>query len=219
MILDLITTNLLWTEGRTLLLFIIAGSIVASLLYRPLMWALCCFFLFSFWFFRNPERVCPERAYDKQVLTSPADGKVVAVEFGDFGNGFTQKVAIFLSVIDAHVQWAPTAGIVQDVIYKKGAFTFACLPKSSTLNERNDVVLRTADGNKLMIRQIAGTIARRICCWVSPGDTLQAGQRFGMIRFGSRVELFLPPEASLSVGLGQYVLGGQTVLGHWQAHW
>ena len=215
MLYDLVTSNLIWTEGRTLLLFIGFAAILASIMYRPLVWVLSIFFLFSFWFFRNPERVCPELRYDKNVIVSPADGKIVDIAFGDFGHGCTQKVSIFLSVLDAHVTWMPTYGTVQDVNYSAGTFAFAFLPKSSELNERNDMVIRHTDGRYIIIRQIAGTIARRICCWVTSGDIVTAGQRCGMIRFGSRVELFLPRDATLNVGLGQHVLGGQTVLGYW----
>jgi phosphatidylserine decarboxylase len=219
MLWELLSTNLLWSQGLTLLLFIIAGWILSFLIYRPLSYLLLFFFLFCVWFFRNPQRVCPELQSDKSVIVSPADGKIVDITFGDVGNGFAQKVSIFLSVLDAHVNWIPFDGTVSHTVYHEGSFTLAFLPKSSTLNERNDVFIQTNNGKRIMVRQIAGTIARRICCWVRAGDEVKACDTFGMIRFGSRVELFLPEDVSLEVGLGQMVIGGQTVIGRWQSSW
>ncbi|MEX0849824.1 MAG: phosphatidylserine decarboxylase family protein [Candidatus Dependentiae bacterium] len=219
MLWELLSTNLLWTQGLTLLLFIIAGWILSFLIYRPLSYLLLFFFLFCVWFFRNPQRACPELQSDKSVIVSPADGKIVDITFGDVGNGFAQKVSIFLSVFDAHVNWIPFDGTVSHTAYHEGSFTLAFLPKSSTLNERNDVFIKTNNGKRLMVRQIAGTIARRICCWVHAGDMVKACDTFGMIRFGSRVELFLPEDVSLEVGIGQMIVGGQTVIGRWQSSW
>lgn len=177
------------------------------------------FFLFSIWFFRNPERHCAELQYDTTVIVCPADGKVVDIQFGDVGHGFDQKISISLSLFDVHVNWIPVSGVISHMIHKPGAFTLAYLPKSSELNERHDMHIKTVDGKRVMVRQIAGTVARRICWWVHEHQVVKAGDTFGMIRFGSRVELFLPKDVTLAVGCGQLVYGGQTVIGHWSSAW
>ena len=216
---DLIVGNLLQSQGFTLLMFIIAAWILAFLVYRPLSYAVLLFLCFCFWFFRNPQRICPELQYDRSVLVCPADGRVVDIAFGDFDYGFKQKVSIFLSLFDVHVQRVACNGTVSQIAYHPGAFTCAFLPKSSMLNEHCDLMIACENGSRIMIRQIAGIIARRICCWAKVGDNLRAGDTFGMIRFGSRVELFLPEEVTLEVGVGQHVLAGQSVLGRWAASW
>ncbi len=219
MLWHLLSTNLLWSQGFTLLMFIIGAWILSFLIYRPLSYLVVLFFVFSVWFFRLPQRMCAECDYDKSVIVCPADGKIVDISFGDVGHGFDQKVSIFLSVLDAHVQWIPVAGTISHIDYHKGAFNVAFLPKSSKLNEHNDVFILANNGKRIMVRQIAGTIARRICWWAHAGDEIKVGDTYGMIRFGSRVEIFLPSDVSLSVGLGQMVYGGQTVLGRWNASW
>lgn len=209
-----ITSNLLWTQGLYILAGITVVTVLSYILYRPLYYLTLIIFFFCFWFFRNPIRTCPELSYDKHVIVSPADGKVVDIQFGDVGYGFEQKISLSLSMFDAHVMWMPCNGVVTQIKYTPGAFTCAWLPKSSELNEHNDLYLMH-EGKKIMIRQIAGCIARRICWWVKEQQYVQPCQSYGMIRFGSRVELFLPKTANLAVGIGQHVLGGQTVLGHW----
>lgn len=209
-----ITSNLLWTQG----LYIVAGitivAVFSYILYRPLYYLTLIFFFFCLWFFRNPIRTCPELSYDKRIIVSPADGKIVDIQFGDVGYGFDQKVSISLSLFDAHVTWTPCNGIISDIVYTPGAFVCAWLPKSSELNEHNDLYL-VHNGHHIMIRQIAGCVARRICWWVKEQQSVSACQPYGMIRFGSCVELFLPKEVILSVGIGQHVVGGQAVLGCW----
>ena len=175
------------------------------------------FLIFSFYFFRNPDRVCVQALADPAVIVCPADGKIVSIQF-DANNGlegFARKVSIFISPFDVHVNWSPVAGTVDAITYTPGSFTLAFLPKSSHLNEHNDIRIHADNGSDVMVRQIAGTIARRICCWVNEDDTVNAGQKVGMIKFGSRVDLFLPADVALSVGLGQRVYGGETVLGRW----
>lgn len=130
-------------------------------------------------------------------------------------NIYTKKVSIFLSALDVHVNWAPVSGSVKDVQYRNGTFKFAFLPKSSEFNERNDLLILADNGKTIKVRQIAGMVARRICCWVKSGDKLKAGDKYGMIRFGSRIEIFLPDSVELNVGVGQRVYGGQTILGRW----
>lgn len=209
-----ITSNLLWTQGLYILAGITVVAVLSYILYRPVYYVAIILFFFCIWFFRNPVRICPELHYDKRVIVSPADGKVVDIQFGDVGYGFDQKVSISLSMLDAHVMWIPCSGNIFQIVYTPGAFTCSWLPKSSELNEHNDIYL-VHNGNRIMIRQIAGCIARRICWWVKEQQMVHACQPYGMIKFGSRVELFLPKVASLAVGIGQHVVGGQTVIGHW----
>ena len=215
--LSFIGTNLLWVHGLPIVYVLVILGVISFFIYRPFSYIIVGLFLFSFYFFRNPERTCYQLAYDSSVIVCPTDGTVVDIVQSEkpIYKNFTQKVAIFLSALDVHVQWAPIDGIVQDVTYKPGRFLLAFLPKSSELNEHNDVVIKNAQNQTILVRQIAGTVARRICCWVQKKQQLHAGDKFGMIRFGSRVEVFLPSNVELVVGIGQKVVGGQTVLGKW----
>ena len=213
--LSFFTDNLLWTYGRYILLGI---SFVAlcGFIFKPFFYVALVLFLFSFYFFRNPVRVCQEALTDSSVIICPADGKVVSVEILENDGEFTQKVAIFLSPFDVHVNWHPFKGTVEEIKYHVGKFALAFLPKSSELNERNDVLFKHPSGTLVRVRQIAGTIARVIVCWVRVGETVHAGDTFGMIKFGSRVEVFLPSHAKIAVQKGERVFGGTTVLGKLQ---
>lgn len=210
-LLILIKGNLLWTQGQKLLMIIVGLGCAGYLFSTYLIVLSFLLFFFCFYFFRNPERVCLLARHDKHLIVCPADGKVVAIEAVN-DPIFSQKIAIFLSPFDVHVNWVPMASTVTDVVYHKGKFAFAFLPKSSELNERNDLVIITHAGIPLKIRQIAGTIARVIECWVKPGDHLVLGQKYGMIKFGSRIELFIPKNVTIMVQVGQRVYGGQTVV-------
>ncbi|MCX5922060.1 MAG: phosphatidylserine decarboxylase [Candidatus Dependentiae bacterium] len=216
--LTFITSNLLWTQGFYIAAVLIVCTVLGYFLFRPLLYVSLGLFLFSFYFFRNPERECLEAKRDASVLICPSDGVVVDVQFDKDNKleGYAQKVSIFLSPIDVHVNWTPMAGTIQDIIYKTGTFSMAFLPKSSEFNERNDIVIADEQGKTILVRQIAGTVARRICCWVPKGQSVPAGYKYGMIRFGSRVDILMPAEVILAVGVGQRVVGGQTVLGRWQ---
>lgn len=209
-----VISNLLWTQGFSIALPIVGAMILGFFFSRSLLYAALPFLIFSLYFFRNPERVCLLAQQNENVLICPADGKVVAVDQGDFGDGFSQRVAMYLSPLDVHVQWIPMSGMIEDIVYKRGQFSMAFLPKSSELNERNDLSIVNGD-RRVRVRQIAGTIARRICCWVEAGQDVAAGQKYGMIRFGSRVEIFLPAHVSILVQEDQRVCGGQTALGIW----
>lgn len=216
--LTFITANLVWTEGFYIALFIAVVALAAWPFSRVVSYSALALFIFVFYFFRNPERVCPEFLRDPLVLICPADGKIVDIQHDPAGSfdGYVHKVAIFLSPLDVHVNWVPTPGTVERITYRPGTFSLAFLPKSSELNERNDLMIRHTSGSTLVVRQIAGTLARRICCFVAVHDVLYAGQKYGMIRFGSRVELLLPANIDLSVVLGQRVHGGQTAIGRWR---
>lgn len=215
---SLLTNNLLWSQAPGIVIILALCFLVALYWYRPLLWVIVPAALFSIYFFRNPERVCLPALHDPSIIICPADGKVVSVASNDEDvfEGYAHKVSIFLSPFDVHVNRIPVDGRVESIVYRSGNFSFAFLPKSSDLNERNDVHIRATNNQTVVVRQIAGTIARRICCWVHPDDQVTAGQTFGMIRFGSRVDVLLPRNVHIVVGVGQRVYGGQTVLGVWR---
>ncbi len=198
--------------------FIYAGGAVAVLglfLHSALFWPGLLFVLFCLYFFRDPERVAPA---DPQAVLAPADGRVVSVapavppvELG-LGDAPRWRVAIFLSVLDVHVNRAPVEGTVTRISYRHGAFVNAALDKASTENERNALALRLPNGQDMAVVQIAGLIARRILCFAHEGDRLTPGQRFGLIRFGSRTDLYLPAGVKPIVVEGQIMIGGETVI-------
>ncbi len=170
---------------------------------------------FCLWFFRDPERAAPP---DERLVISPADGRVVAVvpEREDrFLNALTTRVSIFMSPLDVHVNRSPVTGTVRQVQHTAGRFRAAFSDKSSLDNERNAVVLESG-GKRFLMVQIAGALARRIVCHVGPGDRLERGQRFGMIMFGSRVDVFLPPGVQPVVTKGDRVRAGLSALGRVQ---
>jgi phosphatidylserine decarboxylase len=155
-------------------------------------------------FFRDPERRIP---VTPGTVVSPADGRVMEIVEECKG----QRISIFLSVLDVHINRAPYAGYVRAVTYTPGKFLAAYHGEASQVNEANVVALEHA-GYTFVVKQIAGVLARRIVCRVQPGDVLEKGQRFGLIRFGSRTDLILPPEAEVLVSVGESVRGGESVL-------
>jgi len=169
--------------------------------------------LFVVWFFRNPQRNTPEK---DGLVISPADGRVIRIEetASDEQPGRTfQKISIFMNVFNVHVNRIPCSGEVRFIRYREGKFLSANLDKASALNERNTILLQTADGREIMTVQIAGLIARRIVCWLKEGMQVSRGERFGLIRFGSRVEVFLPHGSTLLVRVGEKVRAGETPIG------
>ncbi len=198
--------------------FIVGGILVAViglLFWYPLTWLGLIFTVFCLYFFRDPERVLPPR---QDVFVAPADGLVVSIEQAippaelGLAPEPRTRVAIFLSVLDVHVNRTPIAGTVQKIAYHPGLFLSAAEDKASDDNERNSMLLRTSGGQDVVVVQIAGLIARRILCEVSEGQMLLAGQRFGIIRFGSRTDLYLPPGCVPLVAVGQRMIGGETVI-------
>lgn len=162
-------------------------------------------------FFRDPDRSPPP---GEDLILSPADGRLMEIRETK-GNGAAEpgtRLSIFMSPLDVHVNRSPIRGAVEDVEYKKGRFIAAYKETSSENNEQNALTLVGARGRKLRVVQIAGVLARRIVCKVKPGDGLEAGQRFGIIMFGSRVDIFLPSGARLEVSEGRHVKGGETIL-------
>jgi phosphatidylserine decarboxylase len=170
--------------------------------------------LFIAFFFRNPKRKIPSL---QNTILSPADGRIVHVgecEEDRFLRRKALKVSIFMSLFDVHVNRAPAAGKVLERSYHPGRFHVASVEKASLLNEQNAFVLETEDRFKILLIQIAGFVARRIVCYAKAGDTLRKGEIFGLIRFGSRVDLYLPTEVKPIVRVGQHVKGGESIIGY-----
>jgi len=167
-------------------------------------------------FFRDPERVIPN---DAGSITSPADGRVIKVELikdEKFLKTDVLRICIFMNVFNVHVNRAVASGKVVDVIYNPGKFFNASLDKASMHNEQNAVIMEDK-GRKFAFNQIAGLIARRIVCYAKPGMKYEKGQRFGLIRFGSRVDVYLPAGCSPAVKVGEKVRAGSSILGYWNA--
>ena len=163
-------------------------------------------------FFRDPERTVPA---DPSAVVAPADGKVIftgKVVEDRFIRREALKISIFMNVLNVHVNRIPFSGEITNIHYEKGKFLAANVDKASRDNEHNAVVLRVSSGDVIAFVQIAGLIARRIDCWVKPGDRVERGERFGMIRFGSRLDLYVPPTWRLAVATGQHVKAGEGIL-------
>jgi phosphatidylserine decarboxylase len=169
--------------------------------------------LFVLYFFRDPERRIPS---EPGAVVSPADGRIVEVVDEPLGDRPGKRISIFLSVFDVHVNRAPVAGQVSRVDYHRGAFMAAWKEKASRANEQNAITIATPAG-EMTFKQIAGWVARRILCWTRIGDEVRIGQRIGMIRFGSRVDVWLPVDAEILVQRGQHVAGGSTQIARWQS--
>ncbi|OQY55053.1 MAG: phosphatidylserine decarboxylase [Desulfobacteraceae bacterium 4572_88] len=170
--------------------------------------------LFICCFFRDPDRLIPT---EQDAVVSPADGKVIlagAVDWCPFFEGPCMKISVFMTVFNVHVNRAPHEGTVRGVIYYPGKFFSANLDKASAENEHNALLIETDKGAKVCVVQIAGLVARRIICKVQDGDRLGRGQRFGMICFGSRLDVYLPADAKLDVAVGDKVSAGTSILGH-----
>jgi phosphatidylserine decarboxylase len=198
-------------EGWPFLALAIAAA--ASVCWFSLAWSIPLWLVavFVLQFFRDPGRVAPG---DAKTVVSPADGRIVAVEKArdPYLDRETVKISVFMNVFNVHSNRAPVDGAVKQVWYKAGKFVNAALDKASTENERNALWIRADAGADVVCVQVAGLIARRILCYVGAGDQLQRGQRYGFIRFGSRVDLYLPPNARIKAALGDKVYAASTVL-------
>lgn len=173
---------------------------------HPAWWIVTAVLAFYIaWFFRNPYRKIPD---DPQGIVSPADGKVVGVHTLDDGR---KLITIFLNIFNVHVNRVPIAGRVTEVTYTPGKFLAAYKPEASEINERNKVIVSDGDFHVEVV-QIAGLIARRIICWVSPEEQMGKGQRFGLIRFGSRMDVILPASCTPTVSVGEKVVGGSQII-------
>jgi phosphatidylserine decarboxylase len=189
-------------------LVLLAGGLVGIGLY-----ALGVFFLIvallTLNFFRDPERRIPA---DPNAVVSPADGRVVAVQEEPVEGRLSRRVSIFMSPLDVHVNRSPITGVIQDVAYHRGRFRVAFEPLASVENEQNVLTIQGQQGT-VVVKQIAGLIARRIVFWKKSGDRLERGERFGLIKFGSRVDVVVEPEVELRVKVGDHVKAGSTILG------
>lgn len=178
----------------------------------PLGVAFGVFFAFCLYFFRDPERTIPE---DPRLLVSPADGKVLKVEALDANDLYSephQKISIFMSALNVHVNRAPCDGVVREVRYHPGKFFVASLDKASLHNERCSVILETPRHHRVAFTQIAGLVARRIVCYLGKNAQIRRGERYGLIRFGSRMEVSVPKSWKIIVQAGDSVRGGTSAL-------
>ncbi|PTE14342.1 phosphatidylserine decarboxylase [Pseudogemmobacter blasticus] len=202
-------------EGYKFVAAFAAATLVLFWIWDPLGWIGLGLTVWCYYFFRDPKRAVPQNA---GLLVSPADGVVSLIgpavppeELG-LGPAPLMRVSVFMSVFNCHVNRAPIAGKVTAVAYRPGLFLNASLDKASADNERNALAIEMADGRKIAVVQIAGLVARRIVCWTKPGQTLRTGERFGLIRFGSRLDVYLPDGIELQVALGQTMVAGETVI-------
>jgi phosphatidylserine decarboxylase len=184
------------------LLFLVSGIAAGGIFFL-------CLGAFTAYFFRDPERKIP---LEPELIVSPADGKVVSISQHPDG---TTRVSIFLSVFDVHINRAPIEGRVESVTYIPGRFRVAFDEKASLENEQNILVIGNASSS-VRFSQIAGILARRIVCWKKTGDTVAKGERVGLIKFGSRVDVFLPGNSLVMVELGDRVRGGSSIIGRFQ---
>jgi phosphatidylserine decarboxylase len=199
--------------------FVLAGVTLTvvfwylGLLYLAIVTAMLS--LFVVFFFRDPDR---KTDADQTAVLTPADGRILEIkrfEGSDnpLGEPFV-KVSIFMSIFNVHVNRIPIGGTIRKITYHPGKFFSANLDKASKENESNRIALETVDARRIVVIQIAGLIARRIACWIKENDHVDAGQRFGLIRFGSRLEVCLPTDSKITVELNQKVKAGETIIGY-----
>ncbi len=202
-------------EGRKFVAIAAATTLVLFALWEPLGWIGTGLTVWVYYFFRDPERVTPDRA---GVMVSPADGVVSLLEPATppaelgLGEAPMTRISVFMSVFNCHVNRIPAAGRITAVAYHEGKFLNASLDKASTDNERNGIAVELRDGRKYGVVQIAGLVARRILCWSVVDEAMERGQRFGLIRFGSRLDIYLPEGAEPLVEIGQTMVAGETVI-------
>ncbi|KJS12119.1 MAG: phosphatidylserine decarboxylase [Hoeflea sp. BRH_c9] len=202
-------------EGYKFIAAFFAASVLLGFIAEPLFWIGLVLTVWCAYFFRDPERVTP---LDDDLVISPADGRVSSVvrmtppmELG-LGTDEMLRISVFMNVFNCHVNRAPVKGRVVRKIHSQGSFLNAELDKASTENERSALVLETARHGEIGVIQIAGLVARRILCWAEQNEQLDAGERFGLIRFGSRLDVFLPVSARPMVSVGQMAIAGETML-------
>ena len=195
--------------------FIIAAAfvtIICALLWKPLALIGLCLTCFIVFFFRNPERITPA---DERAVVAPADGKVIFVgSVPDERLGEVKKISIFMSVFNVHVNRAPVSGRVVDLVPTRGKFLDVRDERATFENEQLAMLVETDGGVPLKVVQVAGLVARRIVCYPKQGDRLIRGERYGLIRFGSRLDIYLPQSAELKIALGDATVAGETVLGY-----
>ena len=190
---------------------LVLGAAAAALGWRATAATLLSAGAFVVYFFRDPQRVPPG---DPGVVVSPADGRVMEIVSEQLDGRPGQRISIFLAIWNVHVNRSPMAGRVHRLDYRPGRFYAAMRSRASAENEQNVIRLETDQG-QIMFKQIAGWIARRVVCWKKPGDSLALGERIGLIRFGSRMDVWLPESAEILAKVGQHVAGGVSVLARW----
>jgi phosphatidylserine decarboxylase len=201
-------------EGLPFIAILLFVALFFGWFWQPILWLGLILTAWCTYFFRDPPRVTP---LDPDIVVSPADGRVSAVAIGvaprelGLGEQNRRRVSIFMSVFDCHVNRSPLPGTIKTIVYTPGKFLNAELDKASEANERNGIVLDTAQG-PVGVVQIAGLVARRIACFVGEGQGLAAGERIGLIRFGSRLDVWLPLAANVLVAEGQRAVAGETVI-------
>jgi phosphatidylserine decarboxylase len=202
-------------EGIRFVAAFAAVTLVLFWIWDPLGWVGVGLTVWCYYFFRDPKRAVPQNA---GLMVSPADGVVSLIESAvpppELGMGPEplMRVSVFMSVFNCHVNRAPIAGRVSEIAYRPGKFLNASLDKASVDNERNSIRIDMADGRSIAVVQIAGLVARRILCFAVKGQDLRTGERFGLIRFGSRLDVYLPDGVEPQVALGQTCVAGETVI-------
>ena len=202
-------------EGIKFILIFSVISLISFFIYIPLGWVGIGLTIWCYYFFRDPKRTTPVR---EGLLVSPADGVISLIEKTmpppelDIEKEELTRISVFMNVFNCHVNRSPIAGKVMEINYRPGKFFNASLDKASVDNERNSLVLQIPDGRQIVVVQIAGLVARRIVSFVKPKQTLRIGQRFGLIRFGSRVDIYLPTGVQPLVCIGQIMVSGETVI-------
>ena len=202
-------------EGYKFIAIFAAVTFLLFLLWQPLGWIGLGLTIWCYYFFRDPDRQTPVR---EGLLVSPADGVISLIEPAvppaelGMGDQPLTRVSVFMNVFNCHVNRAPIAGRIAAISYRPGKFLNASLDKASVDNERNSLAIEMEDGRKIAVVQIAGLVARRILCEVEEGQALETGERFGMIRFGSRVDVYLPDGVQPLVALGQTMISAETVI-------
>jgi phosphatidylserine decarboxylase len=220
----LVTSTVKWRfpavhpEGRKYVAISTGITLLLTIVSNVLFWPLVGLTIWVAAFFRDPIRTTPQ---GEDLVVAPADGLVTMIQrvaiprelVGELGEAPLVRVSIFMSVFDVHINRTPIAGTIRQVVYISGKFLNADLDKASDENERQHFVVEGRDGRKIGFTQIAGLVARRIVGFVKPGDMVAVGQRVGLIRFGSRVDVYLPDDCAPQVALGQRSIAGETVLG------
>jgi phosphatidylserine decarboxylase len=202
-------------EGYKFVGIFAAISLVLFWVWQPLGWLGVLMTVWCYYFFRDPKRTIP---LDDTLILSPADGIISLIEPAvpphelGMGPDALTRVSVFMNVFNCHVNRAPVSGKITAIAYRPGTFLNASLDKASEDNERNSLAIEITDGRKIAVVQIAGLVARRIVCWSKTGHVLRAGERFGLIRFGSRLDVYLPDGVAPMVALGQTMVAGESVI-------
>jgi phosphatidylserine decarboxylase len=204
----LITSFSLWILITAMLIYLDVALVITAIVSTLLLFI----FIILLQFFRKPYR---EGVTGSEMIISPADGKIVVIEKTTETEYLQEEViqiSVFMSPFNVHMNWYPVAGEVEYYKYHPGKYLVAWHPKSSTENERSTIVVRRSDGRKILFRQIAGILARKICCYAQEGIIVKQSNEFGFIKFGSRVDIFIPLDSKINVKIGDIVKGSQTIL-------